>query len=99
MNDQLFIGRKDELAYLEKAYASQDFEFCVVYGRRRIGKTSLVVRFCEEKRAVYHMAQRGSEAVGLEKLSEAISDSLLQKAQMQFANFEKLTSVHQFPTA
>lgn len=89
MNDQLFIGRKDELAFLEKAYASQDFEFCVVYGRRRIGKTSLVVRFCEEKRAVYHMAQRGSEAVGLEKLSEAISDSLLQKAQMQFANFEK----------
>ena len=60
-----------------------------MYGRRRIGKTSLVVRFCEEKRAVYHMAQRGSEAVGLEKLSEAISDSLLQKAQMQFASFEK----------
>lgn len=79
MTDQLFIGREEELAYLEKAYASQDFEFCVIYGRRRIGKTSLVVRFCEEKRAIYHMAQKGTETIGLEKLSEAISDSLLRK--------------------
>ncbi len=89
MNEQQFIGREEELGYLEKAYASQDFEFCVMYGRRRIGKTSLVVRFCEEKRAVYHMAQKGTETIGLAKLSEAISDSLLQKAQVQFASFEK----------
>ena len=35
------------------------------------------------------MAQKGTETIGLEKLSEAISDSLLQKAQVQFASFEK----------
>ena len=42
-----FIGRQYELAMLEKFWNSDDFEFIVIYGRRRIGKSSLLM---EERR-------------------------------------------------
>ena len=34
----MFIGREHELAALNKLYASDKFEFVVIYGRRRVGK-------------------------------------------------------------
>ena len=34
----MFIGRERELAMLNKLYASDKFEFVVIYGRRRVGK-------------------------------------------------------------
>ena len=38
----MFIGRERELATLNKLYASDKFEFVVIYGRRRVGKTALI---------------------------------------------------------
>lgn len=46
----MFIGRKKELASLEKMYRSGRFEFCVIYGRRRVGKTALINHFLSEKK-------------------------------------------------
>lgn len=39
----MFIGREHELKALEKLYASNKFEFAVIYGRRRVGKTALIL--------------------------------------------------------
>jgi len=39
----MLIGRKTELKHLQKAYESDYSEFVVVYGRRRVGKTFLVL--------------------------------------------------------
>lgn len=38
----MIVGRKEEIAKLDSAYASESSEFVVVYGRRRIGKTFLI---------------------------------------------------------
>ena len=38
----MFIGRERELATLKKLYASNKFEFAVIYGRWRVGKTALI---------------------------------------------------------
>ena len=38
----MFIGRERELADLNIRYDSGKFEFAVVYGRRRVGKTTLI---------------------------------------------------------
>ena len=38
----MFIGRQQELATLNRLYASDKFEFAVIYGRRRVGKTALI---------------------------------------------------------
>ena len=49
----MFIGRERELNSLEGLYASGRFEFVVLYGRRRVGKTALLTQFIQNKRAIY----------------------------------------------
>ena len=39
----MFIGREKELAILDNLYNSDKFEFAVIYGRRRVGKTALIL--------------------------------------------------------
>ena len=48
----MFIGRKNELKLIEDAYPSEKDELVVLYGRRRIGKSSLVKYFAQKKRAL-----------------------------------------------
>lgn len=44
-----FIGRERELSVLERIYSGSKYKTCAVLGRRRIGKTALIDRFCEGK--------------------------------------------------
>ena len=46
----MFYGRKRELEQLEKEYKKQN-SLCVIYGSRRIGKTSLINEFIKDKKA------------------------------------------------
>ena len=41
----MFVGRERELAVLNQLYESEKFEFVVIYGRRRVGKTALINQF------------------------------------------------------
>ena len=50
-----FIGRKSELSKLEEEY-NRDSSFVVIYGRRRVGKTTLIKEFLKEKTAFYFLA-------------------------------------------
>lgn len=68
----MFIGRERELASLERLYKSDKFEFAVVYGRRRVGKTALINHFIEEKKAIYLMGVESSEKQNLENFSRSI---------------------------
>lgn len=52
----MFIGRETELAKLNKLYSSNKFECAVIYGRRRVGKTTLIREFCKDKKAIYFVA-------------------------------------------
>jgi len=44
----MFVGRKNELKLLNDAYRSEKDELVVLYGRRRIGKNSLVKCFAKK---------------------------------------------------
>lgn len=72
----MFIGREKELAELERRYAQPGFQFPVVYGRRRIGKTRLLREFLRDKRSVYFMATEQSGHVLLRLFTEAIREQL-----------------------
>ena len=63
----MFIGRERELATLNQLYASDKFEFVVIYGRRRVGKTALISRFIDEKNAIYFMGVASNTKQNLEK--------------------------------
>ncbi len=49
----VFVGRKRELKLLDASYNSKKSELAVIYGRRRIGKSSLVNVFLENKAQRY----------------------------------------------
>lgn len=68
----MFIGRDRELKSLEGLYASGKFEFAVVYGRRRVGKTALLTQFIQDKRAIYFMGVESNAKQNLENLSKSI---------------------------
>ncbi len=48
MNRSVLTGRDEELSVLQKCLESDESEFVVVYGRRRVGKTFLVNEFFGE---------------------------------------------------
>ncbi|AUX10523.1 ATPase (AAA+ superfamily) [Halalkaliarchaeum desulfuricum] len=63
-----FVDRADELERLHTLYDSDEFEFAVVYGRRRIGKTELVLESLREREgAVYHQATQTTPATQLDR--------------------------------
>lgn len=68
----MFIGRERELNSLEKLYASDKFEFAVIYGKRRVGKTALINHFIRNKKAIYFMGVESNDKQNLENFSKNI---------------------------
>lgn len=68
----MFIGREKELNALEKLYVSNKFEFVVIYGRRRVGKTALINKFLDDKKAIYFMGVESNTKQNLENFSKSI---------------------------
>jgi len=52
-----FIDREEELKFLQEKYEKEGFEFVIVYGRRRIGKTTLLRKFIEGKKGIYILCE------------------------------------------
>ncbi len=78
----MFVNRFSELELLEKRYASGNAEFFVLYGRRRVGKTELLARFCEGKRSIFFVSDLGSEISLRTSLSAAVNTTLFGHNQM-----------------
>lgn len=70
----MFIGRERELASLNRYYMSGKFEFTVIYGRRRVGKTALISQFIRDKKAIYFMGVESNEKQNLENFSRNIME-------------------------
>ena len=65
----MFIGRESELAELEQRWQRGQFEFGVVYGTRRIGKTTMLQEFVKGKNAFYFQARKADEKDNLTAFS------------------------------
>lgn len=70
----MFIGRDKELNALDKLYKSNKFEFVVICGRRRVGKTALINHFIDDKKTIYFMGVESNEKQNLENLSKSIME-------------------------
>ncbi|HAL73517.1 MAG TPA: ATP-binding protein, partial [Clostridiales bacterium] len=70
--DIMFIGRSQELNWLNEQFTSGRFEMSIVYGRRRVGKTTLLQNFMTGKRSIYFLATQAGNRMNLALLSEAI---------------------------
>lgn len=78
----MFINRVSELELLEKRFNSDKADFFVLYGRRRVGKTELLARFCEGKRSIFFVSDLGSEISLRTSLSAAVNTVLFGPNQM-----------------
>ncbi len=80
-----FIGRARELAVLHELAASKKAELFVLYGRRRVGKTELLQRLCEEHRSVYFLAAQVRDKDNLRAfqaaMQEGLGDPLIENVQ------------------
>ena len=70
-----FFGRFQELSTLETAYQSDRAEFIVLYGRRRIGKTSLLSKFCYGKPSLYFSAKQINDKIQLKDFSRRVIEA------------------------
>ena len=68
----MFFGRRAELNKLNEMYDSGAFEFAVIYGRRRIGKTTLIREFVKDKKYLFFAASESTARVNLVSLSSCI---------------------------
>ena len=68
----MFVGRKKELKSLAEHYQTDQFQFAVIYGRRRIGKTALINEFLKDKKAIYFTAIEENAEDNLKRFSKAI---------------------------
>ncbi|MHB0868908.1 MAG: ATP-binding protein [Chloroflexota bacterium] len=67
-----FIDREAELAWLDEGWASEMPQFRILYGRRRVGKSRLLDRFTEGKRAIVYQAVEGTSADQLRDLTKSV---------------------------
>ncbi|MCM1539877.1 MAG: ATP-binding protein [Blautia sp.] len=85
----MFIGREHELKSLEQLSASDKFEFAVIYGRRRVGKTALISQFIRDKQAIYFMGVESNAKQNLENFSKNIMEfGMGVPAETAFVSFQ-----------
>ena len=70
----MFIGRNTELKTLDKLYRSNKFEFAVIYGRRRVGKTALINEFSKDKDTIFFTGVETNAKQNLENFSRCIME-------------------------
>jgi len=79
-----FIDREQEMETLVEEYNREGSSLVIMYGRRRVGKTTLISEFIKGKNALFFLASQESEAQNRnlfkEKAAEFINSDLLRNA-------------------
>jgi len=68
-----FIDRNDELNHLEALLRSDQGGLAVIWGRRRVGKTRLLLEWSAAHDGLYTVADQSAQSIQREFLAEAVS--------------------------
>ncbi|MGG7049031.1 MULTISPECIES: ATP-binding protein [unclassified Campylobacter] len=83
----MFANRYSELKLLNDEYISNNFAFTILYGRRRVGKTTLIKEFIKDKPAIYFLATLENFGVVLKRfqllVAEFLNDNFLKELQLR----------------
>lgn len=87
----MFYGRESELKELNLLYNKAGFKFVVIYGRRRVGKTSLINEFCKGKEGIFYIAIEQNNKAALEGFSAKVFELFPAAKSMidAFASWDK----------
>lgn len=82
-----FIDRELEMETLQREYVRKGSSLVILYGRRRVGKTTLISEFIKDKRALFFLASEESEAQNRadfkDKAADFLGSSLLKEAEVK----------------
>ena len=87
-----FIDREEELELLEKLYSEPGPKLIIVYGRRRIGKTTLLKKSIEGKKALYFLCGKRKVEHNLLNFSKKVCEFL----RIPEVNFESFIKAFEF---
>ena len=83
----MFIGRKKELAVLDQAYHSPQSALIPIYGRRRVGKSELILRFLKDKMGLYYLGKKAPAHLQirefLQEAARVLEEPLLNSLQAE----------------
>src|SRR5437879_4866230 len=69
-----FLGRRPELGTLVAQYADERSNLLPIYGRRRIGKSELILHFLRDKPGLYFLGQRAAAETNLRSFREVAAE-------------------------
>lgn len=84
----MFIGREKELSALEELYRQEKFQLFVLYGRRRVGKTTLLNEFSKGKDVIFYSAEQSNNKLNLDKFSALVFDFYGESVLEPFSSWE-----------
>lgn len=81
-----FVNRQKEMKTLNKEFEKKS-SFTVIYGRRRVGKTTLIKEFIKDKKAFYFFADKQNETIQINRfknqLGEYFNDDFVKKIEIK----------------
>lgn len=87
----LFIDRKEEMSFLDERYHKKEFDFFVIYGRRRIGKTELIKHFIKNKPHIYVLCNKAGTSANILKFRQETA-KYLSEPEIASENLEEIFS-------
>ena len=90
----MFIGRERELASFKEFYDKDGIGMTVIYGRRRIGKSTLIAEFVKDKKTIFYTATKVGKTRNLELFSRQVVDLFM--LGMENISFGTLEAVFDF---
>ena len=68
----MFIGREQELQFLNDRYNENKGQLIVLYGRRRVGKTETLREFCKDKPHIFYSCTQSTDKAQLSRFSSIL---------------------------
>lgn len=86
-----FLGRQNELDKLNKAYNKSGFQMCILYGRRRVGKTTLINEFIKNKNSIFFTAIQNNIEKNISLFAKEVLNYFLP--ELKGAHFTKIEDI------
>ena len=89
-----FVGRENELKKIETFLNKRGFFGCLLYGRRRIGKSELIKNAIKDRKefVVYYEAKQTTEQNNVDGLTELICETL----KVDYIHFDSLEATLEY---
>ena len=96
-----FVNREEELKALEDRLNSDNFELIVIYGRRRIGKTRLILEAVKNREHIYYLAVEGDNLKHFKRFASKVVPEVVH-AQEDWESYfhflkDKIVIIDEFP--